>query len=58
MSKVTLYLDCDTLGNDLLDSVGNPISAGWYVYKWPITDDPEAGPFEYKADAIHSVESV
>lgn len=46
---VMVYLDTDDNGDDLLDSVGNPIPAGWYRYSWPLTGkygyDPD-GPYE------------
>jgi hypothetical protein len=48
MQYVILYLDTDANGNDLLDSVGNPIPAGWYRYTWPLQEhggDPD-GPFD------------
>ena len=49
MQQLIIYLDTDANGDDLLDSVGNPIAAGWYRYDWPLQGgaglDPE-GPFE------------
>lgn len=36
MSYIVLYLDTDCNGDDLLDSAGNPIPAGWYRYAWPL----------------------
>lgn len=42
--KVAIYLDQDCNGNDLLDNVGNPITAGWYLYNWPLSE-PVEGPF-------------
>lgn len=44
--RIAVYLDTDTNGADLLDNVGNPIQAGWYVYDFPMTDDPLSGPHE------------
>lgn len=43
MIKMSVYLDVDVSGEDLLDSAGNPISAGWYVYSWPL-GEPLEGP--------------
>lgn len=48
---VEVYLDTDCNGNDLLDNVGNPITAGWYLYSWPI-GEPSSGPYETKEDAV------
>lgn len=50
--KIAVYLDQDCNGNDLLDSVGNPITAGWYLYTWPLGGEPTDGPFESEAEAI------
>lgn len=43
---VAVYLDTDTNKDDLLDNAGNPIAAGWYIYDWPHSWQPAAGPFE------------
>lgn len=48
---VLVYLDTDTTGDDLLDNAGNPITAGWYRYKWPFTDEPVLGPYETVQEA-------
>lgn len=50
---LVLYLDTDINGDDLLDSAGNPIAAGWYRYDWPLQGDgrdPD-GPFETELEA-------
>lgn len=44
--RIVVYLDTDTRGNDLVDSVGSPISAGYYVYSFPLDGEPLAGPFD------------
>lgn len=46
MARIVVHLDTDTRGNDLLDSAGNPIAAGWYVYAFPFDAEPLAGPYE------------
>lgn len=54
---VVLYLDTDTNGDDLVDSVGNPITAGWYRYVWPLQGfegDPD-GPFPTELDASDGI---
>jgi hypothetical protein len=52
MANITVYLDTDCNGNDLLDDVGNSIEAGWYVYNWPNSWEPIAGPYGKQHDAI------
>ena len=50
---VLVYLDTDANGDDLTDSAGNPIQAGWYRYVWPLqgaVGDPD-GPFNTEIDA-------
>jgi hypothetical protein len=42
---VTVYLDVDTDGDDLLDSAGNRIAAGWYRCAWPLNGADPEGPF-------------
>lgn len=44
---VLIYLNTDANGDDLLDSAGNPIAAGWYRYTWPLqgADGDPDGPF-------------
>jgi hypothetical protein len=49
--KIAVYLDTDCNGNDLLDNAGNPITAGWYLYEWPL-GEPTDGPFERELDAV------
>jgi len=46
-----IYLDTDANGDDLLDSVGNPITAGWYRYQWPLDGTDPDGPFDTEIDA-------
>lgn len=53
MIYVAVYLDVDTDGNDLLNSDGSNISAGWYLFKWPLTE-PVAGPFSGKGECESS----
>lgn len=48
---ITVYLDVDCNGNDLLDDAGNCITAGWYLFKWPL-GEPTSGPYEHEADAV------
>lgn len=53
MQYVIIYLDTDANGDDLLDSAGNPIRAGWYRYAWPMQGrglDPD-GPFNTELEA-------
>ena len=50
---IAIYLDTDLNGDDLLDSAGNPIVAGWYRYTWPLQGDgmdPD-GPFATELEA-------
>lgn len=47
--RIAVYLDQDCNGNDLLDSAGNPITAGWYLYEWPL-GEPLEGPFYNEKD--------
>jgi hypothetical protein len=51
--KIVVYLDQDCNSNDLLDSVGNNITAGWYLYTWPLGGEPTDGPFENEAEAVN-----
>jgi hypothetical protein len=54
---LVIYLDTDVNGDDLLDSGGNPIPAGWYRYTWPLSgagDDGE-GPFATEIDAADGI---
>jgi|HubBroStandDraft_1064217.scaffolds.fasta_scaffold17588_3 hypothetical protein len=49
---IKIYLDVDIEGDDLLDSIGNNITAGWYIYQWPFdaaNGDPQ-GPFEQEPE--------
>ncbi len=53
MQYIIIYLDTDSNGDDLVDSAGNPIAAGWYRYAWPLQGvggDPD-GPFATELDA-------
>lgn len=52
MAIIPVHLDTDCNGNDLLDSVGNPIEAGWYLVDWPNSWEPVAGPFENEYKAV------
>lgn len=52
MRYVLIYLDTDTNGDDLLDNVGNNITAGWYRYAWPMTDEPLDGPYETERQGL------
>jgi hypothetical protein len=54
MQQLIIYLDTDANGDDLLDSVGNPIAAGWYRYDWPLSPEP-IGPFETEVDAADGI---
>lgn len=50
---IAIYLDTDLNGDDLADSAGNPIPAGWYRYTWPLQGqdgDPD-GPFTTELEA-------
>lgn len=51
-ASIVIYLDTDINGDDLLDSAGNPITAGWYRYEWPLQPEP-AGPFRDRLSAIN-----
>ena len=60
MQQLIIYLDTDANGDDLLDSAGNPIAAGWYRYDWPIRngdlDNPEPmGPFDSETAAADGI---
>ena len=52
--SVVIYLDTDINGDDLADSVGNPIPAGWYRYDWPLQPEP-IGPFDSEMAASDGV---
>lgn len=57
---IVIYLDTDANGDDLRDSVGNSITAGWYRYEWPLqgaAGDPD-GPFESEALASERLGSI
>lgn len=42
-----LYLDTDANGEDLLDSAGNNVPAGWYRFQWPLRENAQPdGPYE------------
>lgn len=51
---VILYLDTDANGDDLVDSVGNPVAAGWYRYTWPLQPEPD-GPFATEIEAADGI---
>ena len=55
--SIIIYLDQDTNGDDLVDSAGNPIPAGFYRYDWPLQGDgrdPD-GPFETELEAADGI---
>lgn len=53
--EVTVYLDTDRNGDDLLDSAGNPITAGWYIFAFPLGSEPLDGPFDSEKEAIGTI---
>lgn len=49
---IAIYLDTDTSGDDLRDSGDNNVSAGWYVYSWPLDGNDPTGPFDSEQLAV------
>ena len=55
------YLDTDKNGDDILDSAGNPISAGWYwqaCFPGCLPDGDPIGPFDTEREAIADAQDL
>lgn len=48
---IAVYLATDVFREDLRDNANNNITAGWYIYQFPLQSEPLCGPYFTKEEA-------